>query len=607
MAKARHNAREARIPARHEVNEADTWDLAPLFKSDGAWERAFKKLESQIPEFARFRGTLGKGPKYLRAYYDFEIAFDRAAEPVGSYAFLKASEDVANSTYQGMVARYRHMATRAAETASFVAPEIRAIPKKTIAAYLKAPVLKDYRILLQRLLRYTPHILTLKEERLLAMQGEVASSASRAFDQLNDADLKFGFVRTETGRKVELTHGSFRELLESPSRAVRKKAFHQFYEQYERHANTLAATLSGSVLQDIYVARARNFPSAREASLFSDNVPVAVYDNLIEAVHGNLDTVYRYLDVRRRALGLRDLHAYDTYAPLGGDIRKHTPFDKAVETVTEALAPLGDAYCRTLRDGLLHHRWADRYENQGKRSGAFSAGGFTGPPYMLLNYKADIVDSMFTLAHEAGHSMHTYYSSRNQPYQYYDYTIFVAEVASTFNEQLLNHHMLQRARDKKTRVFLINREIDEIRGTLVRQTMFAEFEKITHALAEAGEPLTLERLRDEYRTLLELYFGPAFTIDDALSLEGLRIPHFYRAFYVYKYATGISAAIALSQQVLNGGKAARDRYLAFLKSGSSKFPLDLLRDAGVDMETPGPVDTAMARFKELVDELEELT
>ena len=595
-----------RIPLRHELKEADTWDLAPLFKSDAAWERAFKKLEKRVPEFGAFRGTLGKSAKSLRAYYDFEIAFDKEGERIGSYAFLKSAEDVGNSTYQGMVARFRHMAMLAAEAASFAAPEIRSIPKQTMDRFLKAPVLKDYRLALERLLRYKPHILTLKEERLLAMQGETAATASRAFGQLNDADMKFGRLRDEKGRQVELTQGSFRELLESPSRAVRRKAFDQFYDQYEKHSHTLAAMLSGSVLQDVYYARARNHPSAREASLFADNVPVAVYDNLIEAVHANLGVVHRYLDLRRRALKLRDLHFYDNYVPLGDAVRANTPFDKAVNLMIDALAPLGEPYCRTLKEGLLTGRWADRYENQGKRSGAFSAGGYTGPPYMLLNYKADVLDSVFTLAHESGHSMHSWYSAKHQPFQYYDYTIFVAEVASTFNEQLLNHHLLERARDKKTRMFLISREIDEIRGTLVRQTMFAEYEKIIHALAEAGEPLTLDCLREEYRGLLDRYFGPDFVVDDVLSLEGLRIPHFYHAFYVYKYATGLSAAIALSRQVLEGGAKQRDRYLAFLKSGSSKFPLDLLRDAGVDMETPDPVDAAMARFAELVDELEKL-
>lgn len=595
-----------RVPTRAEVKVEDTWDLGPLYKSDAAWHAAYKKLEKMVPGFEKFRGKLGTSAKVLRACYEFETEFELLAERIGSYAHLKASEDVANSTYQGMVAQYTWLATRAGEAASYIAPEIQAIPEKKIKAYLNDPVLKDYKFSLEKLLRYRPHILSEKEERLLAMQGEVAGTASKVFGQLNDADLKFGMITDERGRKVELSHGSFRSLLESPKRSVRKEAFHQFYKVYEDHANTVAATLSGSVLQDVYYSRARSYPSAREGSLFHDNIPVAVYDSLIKAVHDNLRTVYRYLDVRKKALKLKDIHVYDTYVPIFEQGRVNIPWDKAVKTVCDALEPLGNGYVNVLSAGLNGGRWADRYENKGKRSGAFSSGGYIGPPYILMNYRPDTIDSMFTLAHEAGHSMHTYFSAKNQPFHYYGYTIFVAEVASTFNEQLLNKYLLDRAKDKKSRAFLINKEIDEIRGTLVRQTMFAEYEKVLHAIAEAGEPLTLERIRDEYGKLLKLYFGPKFAMDDQLSLEGLRIPHFYHAFYVYKYATGISAAIALSQRVLNGGTKERDQYLNFLKSGGSKFPLDLLRDAGVDMERPEPVATAMKRFAELVDELEEL-
>ncbi len=595
-----------RVPARADVKTEDTWDLAPLFKNDAAWLAGYKKLEKMVPRFATFRGKLGASAKVLRACYEFETEFELLSERVGSYAHLKSSEDVGNSTYQGMVAQYTWLATRAGEAASYIAPEIQAIPEKKIKAYLKDPVLKDFRFSLEKLLRYRPHILSEKEERLLAMQGEVAGTAGRVFGQLNDADLKFGTVKDERGRTIELTHGSFRSILESPKRSVRKEAFHTFYKSYDDHANTIAATLTGSVLQDVYYARARSYPSARDGSIFHDNIPVAVYDSLIKAVHDNLKTVYRYFDVRKKALKLKDLHAYDTYAPIVEQGRVNIPWDKAVKTLCEALEPLGSGYVNVLRAGLNGGRWADRYENKGKRSGAFSAGGYVGPPYILMNYRADTIDSMFTLAHEAGHSMHTHFSAKHQPFQYYGYTIFVAEVASTFNEQLLNKHLLDRAKDKKSRAFLINKEIDEIRGTLVRQTMFAEFEKVLHAIAEAGEPLTLERIRAEYRKLLDLYFGPRFAMDEVLSLEGLRIPHFYHAFYVYKYATGISAAIALSQRVLNGGAKERDQYLNFLKSGGAKFPLDLLRDAGVDMERPGPVATAMKRFSALVDELEEL-
>jgi oligoendopeptidase F len=417
--------------------------------------------------------------------------------------------------------------------------------------------------------------------------------------------MRFGTVKDENGDERELTNGNYRVFLESPKRSVRKNASESITPRTKPTRTVSPRRSVRRCLQDVYQARVRNHPSAREAALFADDVPVEVYDNLIDTIHEHLGTVHRYLDVRRKALKLKDLHFYDTYVPIVEMPRPNIPYKKAVDTVCDAFEPLGASYCKTLRGGLTG-RWVDRYENQGKRSGAFSAGGYFGPPYILMNYQADGMDSMFTLAHEAGHSMHTYYSARNQPYQYYDYTIFVAEVASTFNEMLLFKHLFDKAKNDTMRAYLINKQIDDLRGTIVRQTMFAEFEKVIHALAEAGEPLTLERLRAEYRKLIEAYFGPRFTIDDMLELECLRIPHFYSAFYVYKYATGMSAAIALSRVVLEGGTKERDRYLAFLKSGGSKFPLELLRDAGVDMVKPEPVHVAMEHFGHLVDELESL-
>ncbi len=594
------------IPPRSAVKQEDTWDLTPLYRSDTAWERAFKKLERMTADFATFRGRLHRSAKAIRACFDFQTEFEKLAERIGSYAFLKSAEDVANNTYQAMVARYIHVATVADEAASFIAPEIQAIPVDRMRRFQKSKELEPYRFQLKKLLRYRPHILSHAEERLLALQGEVAGTAGRIFGQLNDADLKFGFITDEKGVKVELTQSSFRTLLESPRRAVRKRAYEQFYQEYEDHANTLAASLSASVLQDVYHARVRKFSSCLNEALFADNVPSSVYDSLIQAVHDNLPTVYRYLELRRKALRVKKLHFYDNYVPIVKSNAWKQTYDEAVGMVVDALAPLGAAYCGPLEKGLRSRRWVDRYENRGKRSGAFSAGGYTGPPYILMNYQEDLLDSVFTLAHEAGHSMHTYFSARTQPFQDYDYTIFVAEVASTFNEQLLSAHLLAQANDKKTRAYLINREIDEIRGTLVRQTMFAEFEKTIHAIAEAGEPLTLERLRSEYRALLELYFGPDFGLDESLSLESLRIPHFYSAFYVYKYATGIAAAITLARRVAGGDSKERERYLNFLRAGGSKFPLDLLRGAGVDLTSPAPVATAMERFNALVAELEEL-
>jgi oligoendopeptidase F len=388
---------------------------------------------------------------------------------------------------------------------------------------------------------------------------------------------------------------------------VRRRAFHQYYAQFKRHENSLAAAYSSSVQKDVYYAKARGYPSAREASLFHDNVPVAVYDHLVAAVRGKLPAVYQYFDLRRRKMRLRDIHHYDTYVPILSELDTRHTWREAVDTVIDALQPLGDEYCRVLADGL-HGRWCDRYPNQGKRSGAFSSGTYDGWPYILMNYQPDVLEHVFTLAHEAGHSMHSYFSAKHQPYEYYDYTIFVAEVASTFNEQLLCQHLMKRAKNDKTRAYLINREIDSIRATIIRQTMFAEFEKIAHALVEAGEPLTVDCLKTEYGKLLADYFGPDFTIDDELKLECLRIPHFYTAFYVYKYATGLSAAIALSERVLTGGARELNDYLSFLKGGCSKWPLDLLRDAGVDMASPAPVAMALAlaHFERLVGELDEL-
>jgi oligoendopeptidase F len=470
---------------------------------------------------------------------------------------------------------------------------------------LAAPELKQQRLQLERILRYRPHTLSDKEEQLLAMQGEMAQTASRTFRQLHDADLKFGMVEDENGNQLELTNATFSKLLHSPERQVRKRAFHQYYEQFAAHENSLASLLFGSVQTDVYYARVRGYCSALDQALFADDVPLSVYDGLIEAVHRNLPALYHYYDLRRRKMKLRSLHHYDTYVPILSEIKWHRPWNEAVDMILEALEPLGSEYTTALAEGL-RGRWCDRYPNQGKLSGAFSYGTYDSDPYIMMNYKPDVLDDIFTLAHEAGHSMHTYYSARKQPFLYYNYTIFVAEVASTFNEQLLGDYLRREAQDDRQRAYLINRELDAVRATIFRQTMFAEFEKLSHQRAEAGEPLTVEAFKEIYRGLLELYFGPDFQIDDQLALECFRIPHFYRAFYVYKYATGMSAAIALSQRVLEGGQKELQQYLSFLQGGCSKFPLELLRDAGVDMASPEPVDAALRRFGELVDELDAL-
>lgn len=593
-----------KLPKRQEVNLNDTWDLSRLFESDEQWETSFKEFERSVSGYEPFKGKLSDA-KTIKACFDFDSQLNRLGERLGNYAFLKTAEDQTNSTYQRMIGRFQNVATRAGEAASFIRPEILSIPDEQMQKLLADPLLALHRLNLERLARYKKHTLSEKEERLLAMQGEMAQTPTTVFRQLHDADLKFGSLQNEDGEEIELSPSTYSRFMISPNRAVRKNAFHQFYAQYQAHENSLAAILSGSVQKDIYYARARGYESALQSALYDDNVPLSVYDNLIGAVRKNLPALHRFYDLRRRKMGLADIHHYDTYVPILSDIEVEHNWDQAVEVVCDSLAPLGDDYMRTLRQGLSG-RWCDRYPNAGKQSGAFSAGSFDGDPYILMNFQPKVLNDVFTLSHEAGHSMHSYYSVKQQPYEYYNYTIFVAEVASTFNEQLLTRHLLANASDDRFRAYLINNEIDGIRATIIRQTMFAEFEKTIHAMAEEGEPLTVEALKTVYGSLLNDYFGPEFMIDDELKLECLRIPHFYRAFYVYQYATGLSAAIALSQRVINGGKTELNDYLSFLKGGCSKYPLDLLRDAGVDLEKPEPVDTALKRFASLVEELDQL-
>ena len=604
--KAKSAPKAKTLPARERVKTDDTWDLNSLFANDADWETAFEKWKKLVPKYEKFRGTLADGAKQLAACLKFDEEFDRLGERLGTYAFLKTAEDQANSTYQRMKGRQQHAGSEAAQAASYIRPEILAIPAKKMKEYMAAKELAPYRLVLERIQRYKPHTLSDAEEKLLAMQSEMSDASNRIFRQLNDADLKFGMVKDEHGAQIELSHSSFSALLHSPKRDVRKAAFHQYYDVFGAHENTLAATLGGSVQRDVYYAKARGYESARAAALFPDNVPVAVYDNLITEVRRRLPALYRYLDLRRRKMKLKEIHQYDTYVPILSDLDQSRTWKQAVEAVIGSLAPLGSEYCSVLEKGLTTARWSDRYPNRGKQSGAFSCGSFDGAPYILMNYQPSVLDHVFTLAHEAGHSMHSYYSAKSQPFVYYDYVIFVAEVASTFNEQLLSRRLMDEARSDQERAYLINRDIDAIRGTIIRQTMFAEFEKVIHESAEAGEPLTVDAFKKMYGELLTAYFGPDFAIDDELKVECFRIPHFYRAFYVYKYATGLSAAIALSERVLNGGNAELNDYLSFLKGGCSKDPLDLLKDAGVDMTTPAPVAAALDRFEALVGELDEL-
>jgi oligoendopeptidase F len=591
-----------KIPTRAEIPAADTWNLDHLYPSVEAWEAALKHYQETYPKYAGFKGTLGTSAARLLEFLEWDRELDILAERLGHYASLQTSEDSSNNDYLSREARLQHTFTLAAEIAAFVTPEILALDEKTYAAFLKDPALKEWANRLQRMRRYKPHTLTENEERLLALASTPLRGHDETFSQLTNVDMKFGVIQDEHGREIEMSPGVFSSFLIKRDPALRKAAFEKYYAEFDDHKFTIASTLANSVKADVFLAKARNHVSAREASLFHDNMPVAVYDNLIASARAHLAPLHDYYELRREVLGLKEIHFYDTYVPLVGQIQVRTTFDEAIGKVLDSLHPLGAEYVGALGDGL-RNRWCDRYETKGKRSGAFSSSSFGNPPYIMMNFKEDVFSDVYTLAHEAGHSMHTWFSQRKQPFQDYHYPIFLAEVASTFNEELLTHHLLEITEDPAMRAYIINRQIDDIRGTLYRQTMFAEFEKLVHAMEEAGEPLTLDSFRATYRGLLDAYHGPGMIIDPQLELECLRIPHFYSAFYVYKYSTGISAAVALSEQVLAEGKPAVERYLGFLQSGGSKFPLETLKAAGVDMTTAAPIEQTLKLFARRVTEL----
>lgn len=592
------------IPQRSQIAAADQWDLSKLYPDADAWEKGLQQYEELVPRIASFKGTLGRSAADLRACLEFLNELEMLDERVGYYAHLRTSEDAGDSQHQGRFARYLNAASRAAAEKSYLTPEIQAIPDRDMERLLADETLAEFGIALRKLLRFKPHVLPEAQERLLALQIEANQTATKTFAALTDVDLDFGAVDTPEGA-LPLSQASWSQFMIHPDRDVRRRAYHQFYGHFEGHKNTLAALYGGSVQLDLYRARVRDYPSARAAALFPDQVAAEVYDNLIAAVHANLHRLHAYYALRQRALGLAELRHYDVYVPLTGAVRVRHTYDQAVEVVLAALEPLGADYCATLAAGL-RGGWVDRYENKGKRSGAFSAGSFVGDPYILMNFKEEVLRDVFTLAHEAGHSMHSWHSVRHNPIQHYSYSIFEAEVASTFNEQLLFRYLMERADSREMRAYLVGKQVDDIIATVYRQTMFAEFEHLTHAMAERGEPLTVDSLRGCYRQLLERYFGPAMQLEAVSDLEGLRIPHFYRAFYVYKYATGLAAAVALAEGVLAGGAEARDRYMAFLKSGGSRYPLESLQLAGVDMSTPAPVEQALQVFGTLVDQLEQL-
>ena len=592
------------LPQRDEVPAELKWDIASVFPDDNAWEQAYAKAEALLPEVAAYEGRLKDGPQVLSQYLQKREHLLQALDKVFLYAQMRRDEDNANPVYQGLANRAQSLGVKVSAALAFEEPEFLSIPEARLTEWLNMPQLALYRRYFAELLRHKPHILNRREEEILALAGEVMAAPRSIFSMFNNADIDFPTVTDEDGSRVKISHGNYITLMESPSRDVRKNTFNALYATYAAAKNSLAAMLAANIKKNVFAAQVRNFDGALAAALFSEEIPPRVYDNLIEGVRAHLPLFQRYLGLRRQALGVDKLHLYDIYTPLSKDKPRAIPYPEAVETVLAALAPLGEDYIQTARKAFTEG-WVDVMESKGKTSGAYSGGAYGTKPFILLNYQANL-NGVFTLAHELGHSMHSYFSHKNQPYVYADYEIFVAEVASTVNENLLLRYLLNREHDKAERMRLVNHYLDDFRGTVFRQTMFAEFEKLCHAAAENGKALSCQYFCQTYYQLNLDYFGSGVEVDKAIDMEWARIPHFYRSFYVYKYATGMSAATALAQNILSGDAQKLNAYLGFLSGGSSQSPIELLRGAGVDMESPETLEKAMQSFAEMTDELENL-
>ncbi|MGI5173229.1 oligoendopeptidase F [Treponema sp. OMZ 840] len=592
------------IPLRTEIKPQDMWDLSALFKTEEEWENALKQIPLIAEKLFIFKDRVAENLlDSLKLYEQME----QISEKVGVYASLLTAQDEGDSAAQDKLGRYMMNASAAEARISFLIPEIQAIPESRIKEETEAGPRSGeytpYLVWLKKLLRLKDFILSEKEERLFALQSESLQTPSTAFSMLTNVDMNFGSIQTSEGERP-LSQTTWSAFMLNEDRDVRKNAYMQFYSAFDNHKHTIAALYAGSVNQDIYKARARGYKSSLERALFPDKVSETVYRNLIATVRSHFPVLHRYYALLKKALGVSELRHYDVYMPLTKNVRFITSYDKAVDILREALSPLGSEYTDILCGGL-RGGWTDRYENKGKRSGAFSSGAYTGYPYILMNYKEDVIRDVFTLAHEGGHSMHSWYAAHNNPFMHYSYTIFEAEVASTFNEQLLFQYLLTHTEKEEERLYLLCTRASDILATLFRQTMFAEFELITHEAVEGGKPLNAAQCRSIYRKLLEDYFGPEMVFENESDLECLRIPHFYSAFYVYKYATGISAALSLAERVTKGGISERNDYFTFLKSGGSLYPVESLRAAGVDMEKTAPIETAVGIFSKLLDEIEE--
>ena len=590
------------LPQHSELPVELTWDLIPLYRDLKSWEKDLKDIDPLVAKFMSYKGRLAESPEVLAEAITAMDVMERLAEKVYTYAHLIADEDTGNSKNSALVDRISAKYARISGETAWFDPEVMTIPLEKINKFLKSKALKFYKRSLEELLRERPHTLSEKEERILGLASDIFSNPHKTFSKLNNADMKFPRVKNDEGKLITLTHGNYIEFLESHDRNVRQGAFKAMFDTYAKYRNTLASTLDGTIKKHAFHAKIRNYPSALEASLFEDNVPAEVYNNLIIAVKTKLPLLHKYLEVRAKAMKLKKLDMYDIYNPLVPECRVKVTWDQACHWVREALKPLGKEYCGLLEEAFSR-RWIDVMECKGKRSGAYSSGCYDSYPYVLMNFNGTLND-VFTLAHELGHSMHSLYSNRTQQYHYADYSIFVAEVASTTNELLLHHYLMKQKRDKNVQAYLLCHMADEIRGTVYRQTMFAEFEKMIHEKSENSVPLTPDMLSEEYYKLNKEYYGKVVDADKRVEMEWARIPHFYYNFYVYKYATGMSAAVKLSQNILSGSKEKLDAYLGFLKAGDSKDVLDIMKDAGVDLSRPEPVLDALDEFGKIVKQLE---
>lgn len=598
-------AKNTGLPDRSEVLEENTWKMEDMFSSDEVWEEEYQKLEKDMERLSVYQGKLGDSAdslyQALCCYSDMACRLER----IVVYANQKLHQDTRNGKYQGFAGKARNLEVKFDGVSAYLEPEILTIREDLLREYLESGNgIVEFQQYIDNLLRQKEHILSKEIEEILSMTGEFSNTADDVYAMFNNADIKFPSILNENKEEALLSHGTFISYLQSKDRRVRKEAMEKYYMPYQEHENVLAELYTANAKKDAFYAKVRHYHSAREASLSKSNIPLAVYDNLIETIHDSFPAFYKYVKLRKRALQVEELHMYDSYVPLIQEIEKKIPFEKAKEMVKEGLKPMGEDYLAKLEEGF-ENRWIDIYENQGKRSGAYSWGAYGVHPYVLLNYN-DSLNNVFTLAHEMGHALHSYYSDSNQNYINAAYRLFVAEVASTCNESLLIQDMLKKTEDKKEKIYLINYFLDKFKGTMFRQTMFAEFEKITHDMVERGENLTKEVLKKIYHELNELYFGPDMIVDEQIDMEWARIPHFYNSFYVYQYATGFSAAIALSKRILELGEAGVKDYMKFLTGGCAKYPIELLKDAGVDMESPKPVKDAMAVFEDFVNQLEQL-